>query len=82
MPRKPKKTCSYPGCPNLTDGQYCEQHRKEARRKYDKYERAPGTASKYGRSWHRIRARYAAAHPLCEMCLNEGRLKPVEEGQP
>ena len=23
--------------------------------------------------------RYAAAHPLCEMCLKEGRLTPVEE---
>ena len=25
------------------------------------------------------RDRYAAAHPLCEMCLKEGRLTPVEE---
>ena len=34
---------------------------------------------KYGRAWKRIRDRYAAAHPLCEMCLKEGRLTPVEE---
>ena len=40
MPTRPKRPCSYPGCPNLTDGQYCEQHRKEARQKYDKYERS------------------------------------------
>lgn len=79
MPRKPKRPCSYPGCPNLTDGQYCEQHRKYARQQYDQYERAPHTASKYGRAWHRIRARYVAAHPLCEQCLKEGRITPVEE---
>ena len=79
MPKKPKRPCSYPGCPNLTDGTYCEQHRKHARQQYDRYERAPHTASKYGRAWHRIRARYVAAHPLCEQCLKEGRITPVEE---
>ena len=79
MPQKPKKPCAYPGCPNLTDGTYCEQHRKQARQQYDRYERAPHTASKYGRAWHRIRARYAAEHPLCEQCLKEGRVTLVEE---
>lgn len=28
MPRKPKRPCSYPGCPKLVDGQYCEEHQK------------------------------------------------------
>ena len=32
MPRKPKRPCSYPGCPNLTDGQYCKEHEAAARR--------------------------------------------------
>lgn len=27
MPRKPKSPCRYPGCPNLSDGVYCEKHR-------------------------------------------------------
>ena len=27
MPRKPKRPCRYPGCPNLSDGVYCEVHR-------------------------------------------------------
>ena len=26
MPSRPKRPCSYPGCPRLTDGQYCEDH--------------------------------------------------------
>lgn len=79
MPTRPKRPCSYPGCPNLTDGQYCEQHRKEARQKYDKYERSPEVNKTYGRAWKRIRDRYAKEHPLCEMCLKEGRLTPVQE---
>lgn len=79
MPRKPKHPCAYPGCPNLTDGEYCERHRKQARREYDRYERAADVNKKYGRAWQRIRARYATAHPLCEQCLKEGRITPVEE---
>lgn len=79
MPRKPPRPCSFPGCPNLTDGQYCEEHRLRARRVYDRFERDPAVRKKYGGKWKRIRDRYAAAHPLCEMCLKEGRLTPVEE---
>ena len=79
MPRKPKRPCSRQGCPNLCDGQYYEQHRIEERRKYDRYERSPDINKKYGHAWRRIRDRYAAAHPLCEMCLGEGRLTPVQE---
>ena len=55
------------------------QHRVEERRRYDKYERSSDVNRKYGRAWKRIRDRYAAEHPLCEMCLKEGRLTPVQE---
>ena len=79
MPKKPRRPCSYPGCPNLCDGQYCEEHRKQARRQYDKYERSPYVNKKYGRAWKRIRDKYVSLHPLCEQCLKEGRLTPVEE---
>ena len=44
-----------------------------------KYERDPNINKTYGRAWKRIRDRYAAEHPLCELCLKEGRLTPVEE---
>ena len=73
--------CGHPGCPRLAveGGQYCEEHTKTERDRYNRYERAPDINKKYGRAWKRIRDRYAAAHPLCEMCLNEGRLTPVEE---
>ena len=79
MPKKPKRPCSVPGCPNLTDGQYCEQHRIPERRKYDRYERSPDVNRIYGRQWEKIRKRYATTHPLCERCLKDGRMTPVEE---
>ena len=79
MPKRPLRPCSHPGCPNLCEGQFCEQHRVEERRRYDKYERSSDVNRKYGRAWKRIRDRYAAEHPLCEMCLKEGRLTPVQE---
>lgn len=60
-------------------GQYCEEHQRLAAQQYNKYTRSPDTNKKYGRGWKRIRDRYAAAHPLCEQCLKEGRLTPVEE---
>ena len=81
MPRKPSRPCGAPGCPRyaVAGGQYCEEHRLKYERQYNKYERAADVNRKYGRAWKRIRDRYAAAHPLCECCLKEGRLTPVEE---
>lgn len=79
MPRKPKHPCAWPGCPNLCDGRYCEEHSGKAREQYDRYERSPDVHKKYGRAWKRIRDRYVRSHPLCEMCLKEGRYIAVEE---
>ena len=79
MPHKPKKPCAFPGCPNLTDETYCAKHKSQAVNSYNKYQRSSDHNNKYGREWKRIRARYVKAHPLCERCLAEGRLTPVEE---
>lgn len=79
MPRKPKKPCKFPGCPHLTSGEYCNMHVKIVRDNYNRFERSPDVNKHYGRDWKPIRARYVALHPLCEMCLKEGRLTPVEE---
>lgn len=51
----------------------CEEHAKLEARRYEKYDRAPETKRRYGRAWKRIRDSYVAAHPLCELCLKEGR---------
>ena len=79
MPRKPKKPCSFPGCPKLTEGQFCEEHEKQENRRYEKYDRDPAVRRRYGRAWKRIRDRYAAKHPFCEECQKKGVLRPVEE---
>ena len=79
MPRKPKRPCSFPGCPRLTDGRYCEEHEKQENRRYEKYDRDPAVRRRYGRAWKRIRDRYVQEHPLCEMCLEQGRLVSTEE---
>jgi len=79
MPRKPKRPCSYPGCPKLTDGRFCEEHAKLEAKRYEKYDRDPAVRRRYGRAWTRIRNRYAAAHPFCEECYKRGVLTPMEE---
>ena len=48
MPRKPKQTCAYPGCPKLSDGRYCEEHRKLMESRYNRYERSPDVHKVYG----------------------------------
>lgn len=81
MPRKPKRPCRYPSCARLAeDGeQYCGEHKKLTDSQYNRYTRSPDVHRKYGRAWKRIRDRYAAEHPFCEKCFEQGRLVPVQE---
>ena len=79
MPKKPKRPCSYPGCPELVEGRYCEVHQKLIDKQYNKYERDPMTKKRYGRQWKRIRDRYIKANPLCEQCKKENKLTPAQE---
>jgi len=79
MPRKAKRPCAYPGCPRLSDGRYCEEHQRLVAKDYNQHQRSPDVNKTYGREWRRVRKLYAEAHPLCEQCLKEGRLTPVEE---
>ena len=79
MPKKPKSTCSYPGCGRLIDGRYCNEHRQTTERQYNRYIRDPNTNKRYGRAWKKFRARFLLQHPLCEQCRSEGRLTAAEE---
>lgn len=79
MPRKPKQPCAYPSCPNLSDGRYCEQHRKLIEKNYEQCSRDSDVHKKYGRAWKRIRDSYVKTHPFCERCFERGILVPVEE---
>ena len=49
MPKKPKRPCSYPGCPNLTDSRFCLEHEKKENKRYEQYERSPEIKKRYGR---------------------------------
>ena len=79
MPRRPKKPCGFPGCPNLTDGRYCEEHERIMNERYNKYERPYDSSERYGSLWRKIRKRYIAAHPFCEKCLERGVAEKATE---
>ncbi len=90
MPYKPQKPCAYPGCPKLTDGRYCVEHKKLMDREYDRYMRSrPSCEFYHSRAWRKKRADYLAEHPFCAECRREGRvtkavvvdhIKPIREG--
>lgn len=79
MPRKPKRPCSFPGCPKLTEGRFCEEHERIENKRYEMYDRNKDTKKRYGREWQRIRKRYVEGHPFCEECFKRGNLVPVDE---
>ena len=77
-PYAPPRPCRKPGCPGLTTDKsgYCEVHRQEVNRKYD---RQRGTASQrgYDRRWRKYRDLYLLDNPLCVDCKRQGRLTPA-----
>lgn len=79
MPKKPRRPCSYPGCPKLTDGRFCQEHEAQENKRYERYDRNPATKRLYGYVWKRIRDSYVRAHPFCENCYAKGMLIPTEE---
>lgn len=68
MPVKPKKPCSHPMCPRLTEGKYCDEHKET-----HSADRESASQRGYGRRWQKARARYLKRHPLCVKCLEAGR---------
>lgn len=79
VPSRPKKPCSYPGCPELVEagqGGRCEKHKRQEQRRYDKQR---GTAAQrgYDARWQKARLSHLKANPLCVFCLKENRLTPA-----
>ena len=70
MPRKPKRPCRHPGCPNLSDGVYCEKHR-------GLYARENAHRRGYGREWRMARDRFLRGHPLCAEFQRRGKNVPA-----
>jgi 5-methylcytosine-specific restriction protein A len=79
MPNKPKHACNKPGCSELVYGRFCEKHSKENYRRYNKYQRDTEAAKRYDFRWRSYRNAYIQQHPLCELCEQQGRLRPAEE---
>lgn len=79
MPRKPTTPCSYPGCNKLVEGRFCEEHTQKHNKDYEKFDRDKSTKRRYGRAWKRIRDKYAAEHPFCEICYDRGIIVQTEE---
>lgn len=73
--RKPKRPCSYPGCPKLVDGQYCEEHKKLSDSQYNKYGRNKIAQGFYDSAeWKLTRKRKLTANPVCEECYSLGKI--------
>src|SRR5699024_10444083 len=81
MPRKPKRPCSQPGCPELTHEHFCDEHRKAEARRYERYQRDTNTAKRYGRAWITTRERYPSMNPLCEVVKRNSKLTSLQKAQ-
>ena len=67
MPRKAKKPCKHPGCPRLTEGAYCDEHKPL-------HPDRPSAAKRgYGSKWQRVSKAYLRKNPLCVKCMADGR---------
>ncbi|MBR1530240.1 MAG: HNH endonuclease [Oscillospiraceae bacterium] len=67
MPKKAKHPCRHPGCPNLTDDKYCEEHKHL-------YPDRPSSSSRgYGTKWQKASKAFLRKHPLCAACQADGR---------
>lgn len=70
MPRKPQRPCRHPGCPRLSDGVYCDEHR-------GLYMRENAAQRGYDSRWRAARKHFLERHPLCALCLKEGKTVPA-----
>ena len=75
MPRKPKKPCKYPGCPELTEGNYCKAHQKEIDREYNSSR--PYKKLYNSSRWQDLRRYVLNKQPLCVECLKNNRITPA-----
>lgn len=60
------RVCLKPGCPELVERGYCDEHRPKRRRAPDK--RPSARRRGYGTRWERTRAAFLAKNPKCVAC--------------
>lgn len=85
MPKKPKKPCAYPMCPELVEAgeRYCEKHKriqeeriKQRKKEYEK-KRKSARERGYDSRWQKARKIFLSKNPLCVSCMKEGRITPA-----
>ena len=81
MPRKPKKPCAYPGCPNLTDTRYCDEHKSL---ETDEWRSGSRNGFYLSPEWKRKRKEFLDEHPFCASCGRPAEvvdhIVPVRQG--
>lgn len=88
MPNKPPRPCPgrgprRGGCPNLIRGNEkccpeCQKYEKQATRDYDRQrDESAGRQFLHSATWRRIAAAKLSRDPLCEECLQAGRVEPA-----
>lgn len=77
--KEKEEIVSFPRCPKLIEGSFCDEHGKQENRRYEKYDRDSVVCHRYGRAWKRIRDRYAAKHLFCEECQKKGLYRLMKE---
>lgn len=86
---KAKRPCLQPGCPNLVESGYCDEHkRKEQERSKEESinnlraldkKKEPREIKFYSSpAWRRTSRLYRLKHPLCERCEQRGYIKKSE----
>ena len=69
MPYKAKKPCPHAGCRELTNGGYCDTHRREANSAYERNNRDKAARAVYATArWSRVRAVQLRSEPMCRHC--------------
>lgn len=67
MPRKALRPCRHSGCPNLTDGLYCTEHKPMHP------DRPSASKRGYSSKWQKISRAYLRRNPLCVCCQTKGK---------
>lgn len=82
MPKKSPKICNTEKCRQLAYDTYCDKCKKDTHKEYkeqrvDKKEQEQEQACYSSSLWIKLRNRKKRLNPLCEVCLEGGRLTPI-----
>lgn len=73
IPSKRKRPCKHPGCPELTNGSYCDKHSRLII-----YKRKSAEKRGYDSKWRAARKRYLTSNPLCVCCFKNNKMVKAE----